>query len=289
MKKFLLIPILTIASNLSLSGDETSTRPDPVQSKEVALSKQKMIDEVLVEYQAGHYNNFLKQSDDKYHQAEKKWKNNELLEQRKKFSSMIHNYGIDKTDKFKQAIATLHRAQGQELIEVALNHPNEKISREVRDMLFFCPNKKEEESIEFIHNLSLKSKGDGVTPVENKLIQIDTEFWLKSLSLEIAKTQSKMDEETFQKRFFVLQLEKIKQMSNACNNDLVDTKIKDLVDIASTVLPKVYASASTRKHLIALGRGKITPQTLAERELQAVMVKYLQKEDTLNRKFFPSG
>ncbi|MDN3508996.1 MAG: hypothetical protein P0S93_03090 [Candidatus Neptunochlamydia sp.] len=290
MKKFLLVPFLATALTFPLVGDETLAQSEPVQSEHIASPEQKMIDEVLTDYRTGCYNNFLRKTDDEYRETEKKWKNNKLLEQQKKLSSMTHDYEVDKTDEFKQKIAALHHAQDQELIEVALNHPNEKISREVRDMIFFCPNKQEEGSIRFIHNLALKLKGDGVTPIENKLIQIDTEFWFKSLSLEIANTQSKMDEETFQKRYLVLQLEKIKQMSEACKGDLVDVKIKSFVDTASTVLPKVYASASTRKHLMALGKGEIAPQTPAEKELQAVMVKYLEKEGIyLTQKFFPSN
>ncbi|MDJ0651714.1 MAG: hypothetical protein QNJ27_01695 [Simkaniaceae bacterium] len=289
MKKFLLIPFLATTLTLLLTGREILAQSEPVQSRQIASPEQKMIDEVLYDYHAGKYNNFLKKVDDEHREAEKKWKNNDLLEQRKKLSSMIHDYGIDKADAFKQKIAALHHARDQELIEIALNHPNERISREVRDMIFFCPSKHEEESIAFIHNLGTKFKGDGVTPIENKLIQIDTEFWLKSLSLEIASTQNKMDEETFQKRYLVLQIEKIKQMSEACKGDLVEGKIKSLVDTASTVLPKVYASASTRKHLTALGKDKTAPQTPAEKELQAIMVKYLEKEEVLTQKFFPSS
>ena len=185
-------------------------------------------------------------------------------------------------------INQLHQAQDQELIEICLNNPNEKISHEVRDMIFFTPSKQEEESIEFIHGLSLKFKGDGVTPIENKLINIDTEFWLKGLSLEIAKSQNKMDDKTYQKQYLVLQLEKIKQMEEACQGDLVDVKIKSYVDTASSVIPKVYASAATRKHLTALGKGKIAPKSATEKQMQAVMEKYLQKEEALIEKHFPS-
>ena len=34
---------------------------------------------------------------------------------------------------------------------------------------------------------------------------------------------------------------------------------------------------------------KITPQTPAEKELQAVMIKYLEKEEALTQKFFPAN
>ena len=289
MKKFLFVPILAATLALPLVGNEEITQAEPVQTEQIASPEQKMIEEVLADYRAGHYNSFLKKSDEDYQEAEKKWKNNDLLEQRKKLSSMVHDYGIDKTDDFKKQIATLYEAQDQELIEIALSHPNEKISREVRDMVFFSPSKQEEESLEFIHGLSLKFKGDGTTPIENKLINIDTEFWLKGLSLEIAKAQSKMDDKTFQKRYIVLQLEKIKKMNEACQGDLVDIKIKSYIDTACTVLPKAYASSTTRKHLMALGKGKLSPQNPIEQELQAVMAKYLKKEEALTEKFFPTN
>lgn len=288
MKKFLLVPFIAVTLTLPIIGNEELAQTEPTQAEQIASPEQKLIDEVLADYHAGIYNNFLKKSDADYQEAEKKWKNNDLLEQRKKLSTMVHDYGVDKTDDFKKQVAILHEAQDRELVEICLNHPNERFSREVRDMIFFSPSKHEEESIEFIHSLSLKFKGDGSTPIENKLINIDTEFWLKSLSLEIAKAQSKMDDETFQKQYIVLQLEKIKQMNAACQGDLVDVKIKSYIDTASSVLPKVHASASTRKHLTALGRGKIAPQNPLEQEMQVVMAKYLQKEEALTEKYFPA-
>ena len=181
----------------------------------------------------------------------------------------------------------LHQAQDQELIEIALSYPTEKISREVRDMVFFSLSKEEEESIQFIHSLSLKFKGDGATSIENRLIHIDTEFWLKNFFLEITKAENKIDEETFQKQSLVLQLEKIKHMQEACQGDLAHMEIKYRVDTASKVLPQVYASASTRKYLMALGKEKIVPKTLAEKKLQELMIKYFKEEQDLIGRFFP--
>ncbi len=289
MKKLLLVPFLAVTLALPLVGGEEAAQTEPAKVEQSASPQQKLIDEILSDYRAGKYNTFLKKADSDYQEAENKWKNNDLLEQRKKLSTVVHDYGIDKTDAFKTQIATLHENQDRELVEICLSNPNKKISHEVRDMIFFSPSKQEVESIEFIHGLSLKFKGDGTTPIENKLINIDTEFWLKGLSLEIAKTQNKVNDETFQKQYLILQLEKVKQMEEACQGDLVDVKIKSYVETASSVLPKVYASASTRKHLAALGKGKIAPQSAIEQEMQVVMAKYLQKEETLTEKHFPSN
>jgi hypothetical protein len=288
MKKFLLVPLLAMSLTLPLIGGEETAQNEPANVEQVTSPEQKLIDAVLADYRAGKYNHFLKESDDDYQESEKKFAHNDLLEQRKKLSTMVHDYGVDKTTTLQKKIAALHEAQNRELMEICLSHPNEKISREVRDMVFFSPSKQEQESIDYIHGLSLKFKGDGLSPIENKLISIDTEFWLKNMALEIAHVQKKTDSASFEKKALVLQLEKIKQMEEACKGDLVDIKIKSHVDSAAAVLPKVYASAATHKHLLALGRGKITPSTSAEEKMQAVMAKYLEKEAALTEKAYPS-
>jgi len=198
------------------------------------------------------------------------------------------DYQGRKGDLFKKEIATLHEAQNRELIEICICNPKDKISSEVRDMVFFTPNAHEQESIDYIHKLGNKFKGDGTTPLENRLINVDTEFWLKELSLGVVLTQKQIDPETFQKKYLVIQMEKMKQMQDACQGDFVDMKIKSYVDTASQVLPKVKASASTQQYLTSLGRGKTAPKNSTEKEMQVIMTNYLQKEEALIQKHFPN-
>ncbi|WP_194848193.1 hypothetical protein [Candidatus Neptunochlamydia vexilliferae] len=287
MKKKLFTPLVAAMMTLPLVGEEEATKTEPIQAEEIAAPAQKLLDEVLSDYRAGHYNSFLKKMDNNYTTANKKWEYNGLLEERKTLSSMVNEYQSEKSDAYKKEVATLYEAQNRELVAICLSHPNEKISREVRDMVFFTPTPHEQESIDFIHNLGHKFKGDGKTPLENQLIRIDIEFWLKGLSLGIAHSQNKMNHDAYQKKYLVLQIEKVKQMQQACEEgDLVDEKTKDYVNTAIEVLPKVHASATTRKYLTALGRGKIAPQNDLEKQLQVVMVKYLEKEETLSTKHF---
>lgn len=288
MKKFLLVPMIAAALTFPLVGEEDTISVEQVKSEQVAPAQQKLIDEVLADYRAGRYNNFLKSIDASYQEKNKKWEFNGVLEERKKLSEMITDYQGSKEDAFKKEIGALHEAQNRELVEVCLSNPNDKISSEVRDMVFYSPTPHEKESIDYIHQLSHKFKGDGTTPLENKLINIDTEFWLKGLTLSVALTQGKVDPETFQKQSLVLQMEKMKQMQEACQGDLVDVKIKSYVDTAAQVLPKVKASSTTRQYLTSLGRGKIAPKNETEMEMQKIMAKYMEKEDTLIQKHFPT-
>ncbi|MCB1109558.1 MAG: hypothetical protein KDK64_01125 [Chlamydiia bacterium] len=288
MKKFLLVPMLAAALTFPLVAEEDTTTVEHVKSEKVAPPQQKLIDEVLTDYREGRYNQFLKSIDASYKEKSKNWEFNTALEERKKLSEMITDYQGPKGDVFKQEIAALHEKQNRELVEVCLNNPNEKISSEVRDMVFFSPTAHEQESLDYLHSLSQKFKGDGTTPLENKLINIDTEFWLKGLSLGVALTQGQVDQETFQKQYIVLQIEKMKQMKDACQGDLVDVKVKSYVDTAADILPKVKASASTRQYLTALGRGKVAPKNETEQAMQKIMAAYLQKEGALMEKHFPN-
>lgn len=278
MKKFLLIPLIATFLITPLIAQEKTITPE-----------QKLLDEVLADYREGRYNHFLKEMDSTYEEGNKKWEYNTFLEERKKLSTLVIDHETKKPDHLKKEITALHKKQDQELIKACLNHPNEKTSKEVQDMIAFIPNQKEQESINFIHSLTYKFKGDGASPIENKLITIDIEFWLKSISLDVALTQSKVDPDIYQKQHLALQIEKVKQMQEACQGDLVDIKTKEMVNVAASVLPKVYASATTRKHLIALGQGKAAAQNALEEKLQKITANYLDREDALIAKHFPSN
>jgi len=282
MKKLLFIPLLMA----SFAFGSTTKDPDP-QALQVQ-TEQKLIDEVMNDYRNGGYTSFLKKMDATYREGNKKWEYNSALEERKKLSTYVQDFGQEKTDSFKTKMHVLVEAQDRELADVCINNPDEKFSREVKDMVFFTPSPKEQASLDYLHGLSYKFKGDGVTPLENKLINIDTEFWLKEISLGVAKAQNKIDPETYQKQHIVLQIEKLKQMKEACDTDEYgDIKTQELVKTAYNLMPKVHASSVTRKHLIALGQGKIEPKTQSEKEMQAIVAKYTEKEQALVKEYFP--
>ncbi|NGX50322.1 MAG: hypothetical protein K1060chlam2_00163 [Chlamydiae bacterium] len=284
MKKFILIPLLMASFTFATATEVSKSQTLQVQTE------QKLIDEVLSDYRDGSYNSFLKGMDSTYKKENKKWEYNSALEERKKLSTYVQDYSQVKPDHFKIKVQALAEKQDRELIDVTIAHPNEKFCREVRDMVFFTPSPEQQQSLDYLHELSYKFKGDGVTPLENKLINIDTEFWLKGLSLGVAKAQNRVDLESYQKRHIVLQIEKLKQMKEACDSDeYADIKTQNHIRCAIDIIPKVYASSATRKHLMALGQGKITANSEAEREMQQIMANYFEKEQKLINEHFPEG
>lgn len=288
MKKFLYVPLALAAFIVPAVAEQATLESPQAQSEVVQAPETKFVEEVLRDYQEGNYNSFLNRVHSQYEEASKKWEYNTLLEERKKLSALVQDYGLEKSSKFKDKIQALHDAQDRELVEICLHHPHAKFSREVKDMVFFTPSQKEQASLDYVAALSYKYKGDGETPLENKLISIDTEFWLKTLAVGVALSQNKIDHETFHKQQVVLQLEKLRQMKEACQAEDASVEIKGHIETAYEIAPKVQASAIARKHLTALGKGKLEPQNACEKEMREIMVKYMEKEQKLIDEYFPA-
>ena len=244
------------------------------------------VDQILSNYNAGHYQNFLKQADDQYQKSNKAWKYNALLEERKKLSSLVKDFDSQKTDTFKIKIKGLNEAKERELIDLCLCEKSTPLTREVKEMIFFTPSRHEVESLNFIHNIGSKFKGDGSSPIENKLINIDIEFWLKIFSLDVLLTENKIDQKNYQEKRIVLEFEKLHQMKEACMGKNVSAKIKDYIDTAYKVYPKTCSASLTRKYLNDLVTGKVAPANQTEEKIKAIGVKYTEKEKALIKRHF---
>jgi len=286
MKKFLLLPLIMTA--LVLPGFAGPTQGKEPQTEVIqAPPEPKFIDEILSGYNDGKYSSFLKRMHENYQEANSNWEYNNLLEERKKLSTVVQDFDSPKASEFKKKMAALHEDENRELVDLCISEPNCTLTREVKDMVFFSPSQHEQESLHYLASLNWKFKGDGKTPIENKLIDIDTEFWLKSLSLDLLVTQSKIDRETYLKQRAVLQLEKLKQMQLATQGQDIDPKIKDYISTAQKIYPKVQASSMTRKFLHDLATGKTEPQNATQEKMKAIAVKYHDKQQNLMKEYFP--
>ncbi len=251
----------------------TPQTPPPSSEKEAAL------DQVHTDYIQGKYSDFLTKIHETYltHSDE----HNTLRKEPLTLATLVQDYHKPAKDPLYKQLDLLREKQNRELIEVCLHYPNTALSRAVKDMVFFTPTKHEQQSLEYLSSLSGKDPSEGKNALEKRLIDIDCEFWIKHMDLEIARTEKKIDAATFEDQRFVLQLEKLTRMKAEVQKKGADVQIKELVETACEVYPKARSFASTRKHLIALARGQIDPQTADQKAFQAVVKKYASQEDAL--------
>jgi|GEM_PF-3223722 len=249
--------------------------------------KPKFIEEIVSQYDKGAYDAFLKQMDHTYREAKSKWQHDIILEERKKKCAIVQGFKPLKNDVFAEKTAALRESENRELVELCLSEPSSALTRNVRDMVFFSPSQHEQASLDYLDSLSLKFKGEGKTSVENKLINIDTEFWIKTLALDVLLTQSKINQDTYIKRRAVLQLEKLKQMQIATDERDVDPKIRSYIKTALSIYPQVQVSCITRKYLHDLAIGRVQPHTPTEEKIKQIAIKYHKKAEILFKECFP--
>jgi len=255
------------------------------QTTEYQYKNHKLIDKVLHDYHSGLYDDFLKTIHKIYQQE--KTKHHIALEERKKLAITVQKVNWGQSESLKTKMFNLFEEQERELTNIYINHPDDVFSREVRDMIFFVLSPKEQESFEYLHALSYKFNGDGETPLENKLISIDIEFWLKEFYLNIERARKKHDPLTYQKQHIVLQLEKLRRMKQECDKDKCgNTKIHTFITNACDLIPKIQASSATHNHLIALGLGEIKPKNFVEKKIQDTVIRFISKRRILIEKHF---
>lgn len=285
MKKVFLIPLIMTVLTLPVVGEETSKKSLETSQVEMVISP-KLVDRIMEGYKEGKYRSFLNQMHSQHEEASKKWEYNGVLEDRKKLSTLVQDFNAPAAEELKNNVNKLHEEQNRELVDLCLKEADSELSREIKEMVFFTPSKEQQASLDYLASLATKFKGDGKTPVENKLISIDTEFWLKMLSLDILLTQKKIDADTYKEQRLVLQMEKLNQMKEACQEPDVDLQVKNAIETAYEVYPKVQAVSWTRQHLNHLATGKISPQNETEQKIKDIVVKYNEKENALISKHF---
>ncbi|MEM7175945.1 MAG: hypothetical protein AAF443_08515 [Chlamydiota bacterium] len=268
---------------------EPAPKTPEQQTSHLQADELKLLDQILADYANGKYSAFLNRSHEKYLESNTKKEHDDLRKESSKLSPLVQDYSKVNPDPFHKKIQCLRENHNRELIEVCIHHPNAKLSREVKDMIFSTPTQKERDSLDYLTMIGSKSKGEGQAAIENQLIAIDCEFWSKQIALEVALSEKKISQETFQKQTLVLQLEKLRQMKAAVQQEGVDPKVKQHIEIAAQVCPKAQAFALTRKHLIDLGEGKIEPKTPEEKQFHRIVKKHISQEQALASEYFPSS
>lgn len=202
----------------------------------------------------------LKKGHDLYIETLKKWGFNGDLSRRKALSEVKKNQQItgEKTAKSELFIVEHKEA----ILALCEKHAKDPFAKELKKSLYFTPTKAQQESIDTLAKLKDKFQGDGQSPLENKLIKLDTEYWLKSLALTTQLAKGKWCLADFREQMIVLELERIKQMQIACDETpYPDRTLQHHVDTVADITPQLQArhwANEQVKHLSKQDRQEIS-------------------------------
>ncbi|MCK4934931.1 MAG: hypothetical protein KAR79_05030 [Simkaniaceae bacterium] len=247
------------------------------------------INALAKDHKDGKYKSFLKSLDKNYKSANHKWQYNSLLEQRKEKADLLKQYdgqieNVKSSDPLKEKQDLLKRARDQKILKLCKKEGNSPFAVELKKNLQLSLSDAEQEGLNFYESLKNKFKGDGKTPLENQLIGLDIEFFLKSFELDLLLVNNKLDKETFQKRQCILELEKFSQMQMLC---MEHKELQTHFEILSDLAPKLQMQGLIEEYLEKLGNGQINPQTDLDHKLKKVILSYQEEKTALLKKFFP--
>ncbi len=239
--------------------------------------------DIATSYKEGDYQKFLNDLDADYQNHKKNWKFDDLLENRKKIADVTKQFesspAINEKDlELQEKVNLLKEKRNRKLMKLCTSNPHEEISQTIRNTIFFTLSEKEEQSLSFVNQLETKFKGEGKSPLENKLIDLDIEYWLKGLHLGTKIATDKLTPEDYARKLLVLKLEKLKRMEEICQND---EELREHFTTVRSVLPRLQGAKYDENILKGLGKGKIEPKNDVEKKVKVIMTTYLEEKKAL--------
>ncbi|MBP9841929.1 MAG: hypothetical protein KBC64_05850 [Simkaniaceae bacterium] len=281
---FFLIPFLgTMGAMPQASQTEIAQVVDIQQTKPATL----LVDEVMKEFNEGKYRQFLSRLDKEFEKDRTEFQMNPLLDERKKVAALPAKHPKEAAA-YAEASESLLKQRDQALIELCMASPTSPESTSVKNMIFLTLSTEQRKSLDYLYSLRSLFKGDGKTPLENELIRLDIEYWLKALSLDAATLEQKESLEISMKKQIALDLEKLEKMKDAALKD-PDSAAGHAILVAYGVYPKHKAVLLEEKRLNLLAKGISAPKTSFEEKAKVIMQSFNEKHLTLVNKYFPSN
>ena len=281
---FLLFPFLGTMIALPETAPRENTQVIEIKQTKPATA---LVDEVVQEFNEGKYRSFLSRLDKQWAKDRTEFQMNSLLDERKKVAS-LPSKNPKEAESYAKASEIILKERDQALIELCMNSPASPESTSIKNMIFLTLSADQRKSLDYLYSLKLMFKGDGKTPLENELINLDVEYWLKSRSLDVATLEQKESLETSLKKQLALDLEKLEKMKDAALKD-PDSAAGHAILVAYGVYPKYKAVLLEESRLNLLAKGMIAPDSPFEEKAKKVMQSFNEKHLQLVSKYFPSN
>lgn len=278
MRRFFLVPFIAVAALLA------NNSPKDITDQEFK-SRETRMEAAIKKFNSDEYKSFLAKLDRSYQKERALWKHDELLEQRKEVANLPKEAFNVSDETLQKEDEKLLKKRNDALIEACLSMPSYPESASIRHMIFFSPSPSQKNALSYLHSLKKKFYGDGKSPLENVLIELDMEYWLKNLSLETEGLKSQMDLELLKERHLALDLERVEKMKDAALADPNSEEAKKIMD-AYAVFPKHKEVLVEEDHLYRLAKGHVLPQNPLEEKAKEIMTAYLDSKDKLVRDHF---
>jgi|GEM_PF-3570479 len=292
MKRYLSIAFASVLGLCGAMSGDQKAQPVVEQSIEqnTLPAGLHFVKETREAFYSGEYKTFLENAEKTYKKNMKSHTYDSFLEARrdtlKMSASMKEAENNAPSSEYEKKSDALLSKRDQKLSDLIVSHDSELLAQSLKNSVFFDFSDDQKSSLQMYFDLHNKFKGDGTSPLENELIAIDTEFWLKQRDLDMAHIKGKHTNEEYAKYALVLEFAKLDAMKNAALKE-PSTKLAHAILVTHAVYPTQAAIVHDQKMLVKLGEGKLSSNSPFEKKLQGIMKQYVQDRTELTAKYFP--
>lgn len=284
MKKLFLIPgviISAVFASASFADAPKEATPavieNPVVSNEWVMGDV-WVKEIQDKYNAGGYDSFLKDLDQKYQEA----KDNPTMGN---MPSLEQAYA-EMTPEMKEKISTINKAlrsvdqkTQKSLSDIAKQYPDSFVAKVIQSAFSSDENK----NTDPLAASELIYKKDD--PVAKEMRGVIQEYNLKRnlLAMDALQTMQN-DRAAMQEKSFVLYLDQMHKMGSIAQKN-PNAPLSKYISETQADYPKNAAASHDRDYLIALGNKKRMPANDAEQKTSEIMADYLVKKSQIQSEY----
>ncbi len=246
------------------------------------LSAQNQAMQIIENYKSSAYSSFLEKNNREYLDSKKDFAFDSILEERKTQSKLSKKTSSVEVAAQKETAYVNFLTKAQSLSE---NEGEGQLSKNILSMGTKPLSRDELISLSYVESLHQKFKGDGKTPLENRLIDLDIEYTIKTRMQLSDLEKSKINSMEYQKNCLILQLDQTSAMLFACQaceeitpSDFnIIREMKGYETISATILEKKALLSS----LSNLKAQKTKPLTPYEEKVLSLHDAYLDEINAL--------
>jgi hypothetical protein len=267
----ILLAVLSAAAAPVLPGET----PAPSSSVQAVIENRNGKEAILTireDYSRGAYGKVLKELDDFYLDLATNKKLNEFSEMRSGLTPVLGEW--------ESRATTLQNERNQKLLDAVADEKRTPFVEKILTAATTTADEGHQKAIDRIASLRALAPGQGKNADENRLIDLDLEYEVKSLHLDLPGKPALEKRE----KLVALKMETLTKMVDAAKK-FKDASLKEAVNQYAENFDARLSQSWDAADLNALANGKKKPSNALEEKVSAILILYQEKFNDLSRQF----
>lgn len=266
-----------IAKGLAIALCAGAIVPLSADESQYSVSGVQIVTEVEASYQKGDYDVFLEQLHEQYQRAGKAGVLRGVFESAK--AAMPTTATDEDRQKYRSQIASLEQERNQQLLDATSDSKESPIAQKVDAIASFKISQEQADILAELDALKYQIPADAKATMENKVSALETEYYIKSLLLDIANQKSGSSAEELNKKKIALTLKKLDIME-ASAKEFNDEIWMKKIALAKEGFRADKAYKIDVDVLKSLAADKFDPQNPVEEKVKGIMIDFLAERST---------